>query len=121
MIASSPSSPANTMASPIARATSKLWARIFQPTIHHFKDHIHFAHFRDLHGQVPTFSESFHDDGDTDMAEAIRAYKAIGFKGVVRPDHTPTFAIDEEDTGGYNFLGRLYAVGYMRGLIHGTE
>ena len=90
-------------------------------TIHHFKDHIHFAHFRDLHGQVPTFSESFHDDGDTDMAEAIRAYKAIGFKGVVRPDHTPTFAIDEEDTGGYNFLGRLYAVGYMRGLIHGTE
>ncbi|MDE2698641.1 MAG: mannonate dehydratase, partial [Gemmatimonadota bacterium] len=43
------------------------------------------------------------------------------FKGVVRPDHTPTFAIDEEDVGGYNFLGRLYAVGYMRGLIHGTE
>ena len=90
-------------------------------TIHHFKDHIHFAHFRDLHGQVPTFSESFHDDGDTDMAEAIRTYKAIGFKGVIRPDHTPTFAIDEEDIGGYNFLGRLYAVGYMRGLIHGTE
>ena len=90
-------------------------------TIHHFKDHIHFAHFRDLHGQVPTFSESFHDDGDSDMAEAVRAYKAIGFKGVIRPDHTPTFAIDHDDVGGYNFLGRLYAVGYMRGLIHGTD
>jgi mannonate dehydratase len=90
-------------------------------TIHHFQDHIHFAHFRDLHGQVPTFCEAFHDDGDTDMAEAIRAYKEIGFKGVIRPDHTPTFAIDKEDVGGYNFLGRLYAVGYMRGLIHGTD
>jgi len=90
--------------------------------IRHFgeKGKIAFAHFRDLHGQVPTFSEAFHDDGDTDMAACIRAYNAVGFNGVIRPDHTPTFAIDSEDTGGYNFLGRLYAVGYMRGLLDGT-
>ena len=91
-------------------------------SIHHFggKGKIFFAHFRDLHGKVPTFSESFHDDGETDMAACVRAYSEVGFDGVIRPDHTPTFAIDEEDTGGYNFLGRLFAVGYMRGLIHGT-
>ena len=90
--------------------------------IRHFgnQNKIVFAHFRDLHGQVPTFSESFHDDGDTDMADCIRAYEEIGFDGVIRPDHTPTFAIDNEETGGYNFLGRLFAVGYMRGLIDGT-
>jgi mannonate dehydratase len=89
--------------------------------IHHFggKGKIAFAHFRDLHGTVPTFSEAFHDDGDTDMAACIRAYKEVGFDGVIRPDHTPTFAIDKDDTGGYNFLGRLFAVGYMRGLMQG--
>jgi len=53
------------------------------------------------------------------MAACIRAYKEVGFDGVIRPDHTPTFAIDKEDTGGYNFLGRLFAVGYMRGLMQG--
>ncbi|MCZ6632510.1 MAG: mannonate dehydratase [bacterium] len=90
--------------------------------IRHFgnQNKIVFAHFRDLHGQVPTFSESFHDDGDTDMASCIRAYNEVGFEGAIRPDHTPTFAIDKEETGGYNFLGRLYAIGYMKGLIHGT-
>ena len=91
--------------------------------IHHFggQGKIAFAHFRDLHGQVPTFSEAFHDDGETDMAACVRAYRDVGFKGVIRPDHTPTFAIDNEVSGGYNFLGRLFAVGYMKGLIHGIE
>ena len=91
-------------------------------SIRHFgnRGKIVFAHFRDLHGQVPTFSEAFHDDGDTDMADAIRAYKEVNFDGVIRPDHTPTFAIDKGETGGYNFLGRLFAVGYMKGLIDAT-
>jgi mannonate dehydratase len=89
--------------------------------IHHFggKGKIALAHFRDLHGTLPTFSEAFHGDGDTDMAACIRTYHEVGFDGVIRPDHTPTFAIDYEDTGGYNFLDRLYAVGYMRGLMQG--
>ncbi len=91
--------------------------------IRHFgnKGKIFFAHFRDLQGQVPAFSESFHDDGETDMAACVKAYDEIDFDGVIRPDHTPTFAIDKEETGGYNFLGRLFAVGYMRGLMHGVE
>ena len=91
-------------------------------TLKHFgKDKIPFAHFRDLHGKIPHFSESFHDDGDTDMAKCVQAYMDIGFDGPIRPDHTPTFAIDENETGGYNILGRLFAVGYMRGLIDGLS
>ena len=86
---------------------------------HFGKEKIPFAHFRDLHGKVPHFSESFHDDGDTDMAKAIQAYQDIGFEGPIRPDHT--LAIDENETGGYNILGRLFAVGYMRGLIDGLN
>jgi mannonate dehydratase len=91
-------------------------------TLEHFGvKKIPFAHFRDLHGKIPHFSESFHDDGDTDMARALKAYIDLGFEGPIRPDHTPTFAIDENETGGYNILGRLFAVGYVRGLIDGIE
>ena len=57
--------------------------------IRRFADKIHFSHFRDVRGVVPRFEETFHDEGDTDMAECIRAYKDIGFTGPIRPDHVP--------------------------------
>jgi len=89
--------------------------------IRRFADKIHFAHFRDVKGTVPVFEEAFHDDGDTDMAETIRAYKEIGFDGPCRPDHVPTLAIEENDNPGYTTLGRLYAIGYMKGLLDATD
>jgi mannonate dehydratase len=38
----------------------------------------------------------------------------------MRPDHVPQL-IGEEGTPGYTMLGRLYAYGYIRGLIQATE
>ena len=46
----------------------------------------------------------------------MRAYRETGFDGVLRPDHVPTMAGDSNDTPGYSALGRLYAIGYIRGL-----
>ncbi len=80
---------------------------------------IHFAHFRDIKGTVPRFEEAFHDDGDSDMAECMRAYRDVGFEGPIRPDHVPTIAGEPNDPPGYTLLGRLYAVGYMKGLLDG--
>lgn len=80
------------------------------------KDHIHFVHFRDIRGTARRFVETFHDDGPTDMLEAMRCYQEIAFSGVMRPDHVPTLAGDANDTPGYTTRGRLYAIGYMRGL-----
>lgn len=85
-------------------------------TIRTLKDHIHFVHFRDIRGTVRRFVETFHDDGPTDMLEAMRCYQEIGFSGVMRPDHVPTLEGDANDTPGYTTRGRLYAIGYMRGL-----
>ncbi|MCP6336183.1 mannonate dehydratase, partial [Klebsiella pneumoniae] len=51
--------------------------------------HIHFVHFRDVVGCTPSFQETFHDCGQTDMVAAMRAYRDIGFTGVMRPDHVP--------------------------------
>ena len=103
---------------------------------------IHYVHFRDVVGSVPRFRESFQDNGQSDMFAALKAYRAIGFSGPIRPDHVPmlegetasaTVQVPFRGAGeitidthngpdvpvppGYTMLGRLFAVGYMRGLI----
>jgi mannonate dehydratase len=78
---------------------------------------IHYVHFRDVRGCVPKFRETFHDCGQTDMAAAMRAYRDIGFRGPMRPDHVPLLEGETGKATGYSILGRLFAVGYMRGLM----
>ena len=82
---------------------------------------IHFAHFRDIQGDARHIVETFHDAGKTNMFAAMKAYKDIGFKGVMRPDHAPVMYGERNDKPGYESLGRLFAVGYMKGLIEGVE
>jgi mannonate dehydratase len=79
--------------------------------------HIHYVHFRDVRGHVPRFHETFHDNGQTNMVEAMRVYREIGFTGPMRPDHVPQLEGEADGEPGYTMLGRLFAVGYMRGLI----
>ena len=95
-------------------------------TIRHFGriDKIFFAHFRDVFGSVPKFQESFHGEGSTDMFEAMKAYYEVGFDGPIRPDHAPKMEGDElygEGKPGYYLLGKVYALGYMRGLAESVE
>ncbi len=90
-------------------------------TIRRFGDRIHYVHFRDVAGQPEDFRETFHDNGPTDMAAAMRAYRDIGFTGMMRPDHVPVLAGESLDQPGYTMMGRLHAVGYMRGLLDATR
>jgi len=92
-------------------------------TIKHFgrQGKIFFAHFRNLSGTAENFREMFHDDGDTDMFAAMKAYYEVGFEGPMRPDHVPTMEGDDNTRPGYSLLGRLFAVGYMKGLIEAVE
>jgi len=87
---------------------------------------IHFVHFRnirELSGQLPSthFTETFHDEGDIDMYEAMKAYYDIGFRGAVRADHVPTMAGEANTRPGYMTLGNLYALGYIRGLAEAVS
>jgi mannonate dehydratase len=86
--------------------------------IRHFgaQGKIFFVHFRDVRGPPEKFVETFHDDGQTDMLACMQAYKDIGYKGVLRPDHVPTMAGDTNDNPAYSSLGRLFALGYIQGL-----
>jgi mannonate dehydratase len=77
---------------------------------------IFFAHFRDVKGDVHKYVETFHDEGKTNMLECMKAYKDIGFEGVLRPDHVPTMEGDSNDNPSYSSIGRLFAIGYIKGL-----
>ena len=74
---------------------------------------INHVHFRDVKGAVPVFDESFIDDGDTDMLAAMRAYRDVGYRYAMMPDHTPRITGDTP----YGHRGRAYALGYMRALM----
>ncbi|MFP8952458.1 mannonate dehydratase [Natrialbaceae archaeon A-arb3/5] len=86
-------------------------------TIRHFGDRIHFVHFRDVEGDTNEFVETWHDTGPTDMGAAIEAYRAVGFDGPIRPDHAPTVVGEDNSTPGYHLTGKLFAAGYIRGLL----
>ena len=84
--------------------------------IREWADRIVFAHFRDIRGTATSFTESFHDNGDHDMTEAIRAYREIGFDGPVRSDHAPS--MEGEGSGsGYEMFGHIFALGYLKGIL----
>jgi mannonate dehydratase len=95
--------------------------------VREFADKIAFVHFRDVAGTRDKFVESFHDNGPTDMARMLRLYDEVGFKGALRPDHVPAMTGEGDGHGlatrqsaGYEAQGRLYAVGYIRGLLEGA-
>ena len=79
---------------------------------------ISFVHFRDVVGDVNDFEETFHDAGQNDLPACIVAYKEIDFDGPMRPDHVPTMHGESNEKPAYETLGRLFALGYIRGLIH---
>lgn len=86
--------------------------------IRHFgkQGKIFFVHLRDVRGTPEKFVETFHDDGQSDMLACMRAYREIGFDGVYRPDHVPTMEGDSNENAGYSAIGRLFAIGYLKGL-----
>lgn len=90
-------------------------------TVRRFGDRINYVHFRDIEGDTDAFVETWHDAGPTDMAAVMNAYDDVGFEGPARPDHVPTMVGEDNATPGYHFRGRLFAIGYMRGLQEATD
>jgi mannonate dehydratase len=78
---------------------------------------IFFVHFRDIEGDKNHFHETFHDNGPTDMARMLEIYSRAGFNGPMRPDHAPEMAGESESEHGYGMLGKIFAFGYMIGLM----
>ncbi len=82
---------------------------------------IFFVHFRDIEGTREHFRETFHDNGPTDMARMLKIYSDAGFQGPMRPDHAPTMEGEANDRPGYAMTGKVFAVGYMRGIMNALQ
>lgn len=74
------------------------------------------VHFRNIRGGFLNFEETFPDDGDVDMLEALRVYKEVGYDGMLMPDHAPK--IQGDDGARQSFA---FAFGYIRGLLQAVS
>ena len=70
-----------------------------------------------LTGNKYGFHETFHDNGEIPMAEIMKLYQKCGVDVPIRVDHVPLMAGEKQETAGYTALGRLYAIGYLKGIL----
>lgn len=86
-----------------------------------FRDKIKFIHFRNTRGVPTSFRETFHDNGDIDMASVLNMYTRLGINVPIRVDHVPTLRGEESINAGYDALGRMFAIGYLKGILDSIE
>ena len=88
-----------------------------EKTIEEFADKIFMVHFRNTKGTPEHFRETYHDNGDIDMARVMKAYIKNGVNVPIRVDHVPTMRGETSTLAGYDALGRLFAIGYLKGIL----
>jgi mannonate dehydratase len=76
------------------------------------------VHFRNIRGHRDDFMEVFPDEGSVDFVKALKAYREVGYGGLLMPDHVPKASGKAEDVDLQNFA---FAFGYIRGLIQAEK
>jgi mannonate dehydratase len=66
-------------------------------------------HFRNVSAPLPTFTETFVDDGYADMRALMRTLVALDFDGILIADHVPEMVGDSR-------TGWAYSLGYIKAL-----
>jgi mannonate dehydratase len=74
---------------------------------------IFWVHFRNIRGGYLRFDEVMPDEGDVDMVRALQTYQAVGYDGVLVPDHVPNSALDTP----YGHRAHAFCYGYIRALL----
>lgn len=101
----------------MCQATYAMMGENLYEVIPRFADKIKFIHFRNVSGTKENFRETFHDNGQLEMGKLIKLYKKCGVDVPIRVDHVPTMAGETIQNAGYDALGRLFAIGYLKGLL----
>jgi mannonate dehydratase len=73
---------------------------------------IFMVHFRNIAGGYLDFREAMPDEGSVDMAAAIRAYREVGYDGILCPDHVP---LSDVDPGRERLFA--FCLGYTKALL----
>lgn len=103
----------------MCQATYHIMGEDLEKVITDFADKIYFVHFRNTTGRPEHFRETFHDNGDINMARIMRVYMENGIDVPIRVDHVPTMAGEDVNNPGYDAIGRLFAIGYLKGILDG--
>ncbi len=103
------------------QANFKLMAGRLEEHARHLAPRIAFIHLRDVAGDAQAFTETWHDDGPTDMPGMLRLYHDLGLDVPLRDDHVPTMHGERPDIPGYAALGHLLATGYVRGICQSLK
>ncbi len=105
----------------MCQATFHIMGEDLYEIIPKLSEKIFFVHFRNAKGNKYKFRETFHDNGAIDMANVLKLYQKHGIDVPIRVDHVPLMAGETQETAGYTALGRLYAIGYLKGLLEGIK
>lgn len=82
-----------------------------------WQEKIPFVHMRDNRPDPDGFTETFHDDGPTDLVERFRVLNRFPHDVLIRPDHAPSMYGEDNSEPGYAALGRIMAIGYFKGIL----
>jgi len=106
-------SPANTLEFCIGSLAEMTEGDVYEAAETYSRQHrLGYVHFRNVAGKVPTYKETFIDDGDIDMLRMLAILQRNGFDGVLIPDHTPQMTC-----GAPWHAGMAFALGYMRAAM----
>ncbi len=74
------------------------------------------VHFRNIRGKFLNFQETYPDEGDVDMFQALKVYKEVGYDGMIMPDHMPQTVGDSNGRQAFAF-----GYGYIKALIQAVS
>lgn len=70
-------------------------------------------HYRAVSSPLPSFIETYPDEGYLDLFEVMKALRQVKFSGAVMPDHVQALAGDS----GINRAGTAYNIAWMRAML----
>lgn len=74
-----------------------------------------YVHLRNVRGKVPSYKETFIDEGDVNVLRVLQILHDNRFEGVVIPDHAPQMSC-----AAPWHSGMAYALGYLRAAMDST-
>ena len=80
------------------------------------KRKIFHVHLRNVRGRIPItggYEEVDIDDGEINLYRVLKTLREINYRGVINPDHVPTYVGDREN----KMIAWAHAVGYVQGLL----
>lgn len=80
--------------------------------LHSRHGRIAYVHLRNVRGKVPSYQETFIDEGDLDVRRILQILQRNNFAGAIIPDHAPQMSC-----GAPWHAGMAFAMGYLKATM----